>query len=304
MQTPEVLVKQLQRSSSLTALGLALGLGALVGCGQATTADDTSAAAEAQKAAVLKACHLDDGSVDHSADVRACDPQDDKKTTICHLPPGNPANAHTLCIGNAAVAAHLKNHHDYLGACKMETPCPPPPAATDGGVCIADDDSDDQRAVAACHLDDGSVEKGAKVHACDPQDDKKTTICHLPPGNPANAHTLCIGNPAVAAHLANHHDYLGPCKAETACPPAPPKGGNSCPPPAGNPGTGGTPGGEGTGGTPGVPGGEGTGGTPGVPGGEGTGGAAGGTGGAAGTGGLSGSGGVGGEVGGTGGLIL
>ncbi|HXU72276.1 MAG TPA: hypothetical protein VN947_23290 [Polyangia bacterium] len=49
-------------------------------------------------------------------DPRACDPADAKKTTICHLPPGNPANAHTLCVGNAAVPAHLA-HGDNLGSC-------------------------------------------------------------------------------------------------------------------------------------------------------------------------------------------
>jgi hypothetical protein len=48
------------------------------------------------------------------------------------------------------------------------------------------------------------------ARACDPADTKKTTICHLPPGNPANAHTLCVGNPAVPAHLA-HGDHLGSC---------------------------------------------------------------------------------------------
>lgn len=41
---------------------------------------------------------------------------------ICHLPPGNPDNKHTLCIGPAAVPHHLKEHErdgvgDYLGAC-------------------------------------------------------------------------------------------------------------------------------------------------------------------------------------------
>jgi hypothetical protein len=39
---------------------------------------------------------------------------------------------------------------------------------------------------------------------------KKVTICHLPPGNPENAHTLSVGAPAVKAHLA-HGDYLGAC---------------------------------------------------------------------------------------------
>jgi hypothetical protein len=48
---------------------------------------------------------------------RACDPADTKKTTICHIPPGNPANAHTICVGNAAVPAHLEHHGDFVGTC-------------------------------------------------------------------------------------------------------------------------------------------------------------------------------------------
>jgi hypothetical protein len=47
-------------------------------------------------------------------------------------------------------------------------------------------------------------------HVCDPAQTDKTTICHIPPGNPANAHTLCVGTPAVDAHLA-HGDRLGSC---------------------------------------------------------------------------------------------
>jgi hypothetical protein len=46
--------------------------------------------------------------------------------------------------------------------------------------------------------------------ACDPADTKKTTVCHIPPGNPANRHTICIGNPGVPAHLA-HGDFIGSC---------------------------------------------------------------------------------------------
>ena len=39
-----------------------------------------------------------------------------------------------------------------------------------------------------------------------------TTICHAPPGNPGNAHTITIGKPAVRAHFANHAgDTPGPC---------------------------------------------------------------------------------------------
>ena len=39
---------------------------------------------------------------------------------------------------------------------------------------------------------------------------EKVTICHLPPGNPANTQTLSVGSPAVKAHLA-HGDHLGSC---------------------------------------------------------------------------------------------
>jgi uncharacterized membrane protein YgcG len=53
----------------------------------------------------------------NAPDPRACDPADTKKTTICHLPPGNPANAHTICVGNAAVPAHLEHHGDFVGTC-------------------------------------------------------------------------------------------------------------------------------------------------------------------------------------------
>jgi hypothetical protein len=61
--------------------------------------------------------------------AHACDPADTKKTTICHIPPGNPANEHTLCVGNAAVPAHLA-HGDHVGACDAE--CGPDGGATTG----------------------------------------------------------------------------------------------------------------------------------------------------------------------------
>ncbi len=39
---------------------------------------------------------------------------------------------------------------------------------------------------------------------------KKVTVCHLPPGNVENEHTLCLPDEAIPAHLA-HGDYLGVC---------------------------------------------------------------------------------------------
>ncbi|HYV44557.1 MAG TPA: hypothetical protein VFA20_06820 [Myxococcaceae bacterium] len=39
---------------------------------------------------------------------------------------------------------------------------------------------------------------------------EKTTICHHPPDNPANAQTIAVGAPALRAHLL-HGDTFGAC---------------------------------------------------------------------------------------------
>jgi cysteine-rich repeat protein len=46
------------------------------------------------------------------------------------------------------------------------------------------------------------------------QNGTKVEICHVPPGNERNAHTICIGSSAVASHLANHPDHCGPCEEQ------------------------------------------------------------------------------------------
>jgi hypothetical protein len=38
----------------------------------------------------------------------------------------------------------------------------------------------------------------------------KVDICHIPPGNPANAHVINVSVNAIPAHLA-HGDNLGQC---------------------------------------------------------------------------------------------
>ena len=40
-------------------------------------------------------------------------------------------------------------------------------------------------------------------------------VCHRPPGNSGNAHTITVGAPAVHAHLA-HGDTIGACGTSTA----------------------------------------------------------------------------------------
>ena len=41
----------------------------------------------------------------------------------------------------------------------------------------------------------------------------KVTICHVPPGNPDNAHNITVSKSAVNAHMA-HGDSVGSCGGE------------------------------------------------------------------------------------------
>ena len=43
--------------------------------------------------------------------------QDQEKVTICHIPPGNPDNAHTITISIRALPAHQEQHGDKIGEC-------------------------------------------------------------------------------------------------------------------------------------------------------------------------------------------
>jgi hypothetical protein len=52
--------------------------------------------------------------------------------TICHLPPGDPANAQTLAVGSASLPAHAA-HGDTLGEC-------PGACGSDGDACGSDDE--------------------------------------------------------------------------------------------------------------------------------------------------------------------
>lgn len=49
---------------------------------------------------------------------------------------------------------------------------------------------------------------------CQPEADGKVTICHIPPGNPGNAHTIRVSPSALPAHCGNHGDTCGECGSE------------------------------------------------------------------------------------------
>jgi len=55
------------------------------------------------------------------------------KVEVCHIPPGDPGNFHTITISEAALPAHLE-HGDFEGSC--DTPCET--LCDDGNVCTID----------------------------------------------------------------------------------------------------------------------------------------------------------------------
>ena len=61
--------------------------------------------------------------------------QAEPKVTICHVPPGNPANAHEITVAEASLEAHFP-HGDTLGTCEGE---PPPPVECAGDCSLLDE---------------------------------------------------------------------------------------------------------------------------------------------------------------------
>ena len=82
---------------------------------------------------------------------------------VCHAPPGNPDNLHTISVGEGESEEHLA-HDDSDGAC-AESGAPGPPDALGPSA---------------------SVE-----------------VCHAPPGNPDNARTISVGEGGLEEHLAH-----------------------------------------------------------------------------------------------------
>ena len=69
-----------------------------------------------------------------------------EKVTLCHVPPGDPANAHTITVSASAVPAHLA-HGDTLGPCE-QSPTP------DFLECFCSDGTTGQACIASCSAND------------------------------------------------------------------------------------------------------------------------------------------------------
>ena len=78
--------------------------------------------------AVLTACG--GGEADQVSDLTAQANGGPDCIEICHVPPGNPSNAHTICVNEAAVKAHIGRHGgDFFGRCDQ---CEWPKFVTEG----------------------------------------------------------------------------------------------------------------------------------------------------------------------------
>ncbi len=131
----------------------------------------------------------------------------EKKVTLCHIPPGDPANPQTISVGEAAVRAHLA-HGDQVGACA--TGCPP--SCDDGNLCTSDTCAADGQCVhSPVTCDDGNVCTG---DVCDP-----TAGCLALPndGLPCNDGNDCTNADTCAGTACRGTAIAGCCAVDTDC---------------------------------------------------------------------------------------
>jgi len=154
------------------------------------------------------------------------------KVTLCHKSSCKPGGGHTITVSSSAKSAHLA-HGDTLGACggsggSVPVPVPSPvesdlvvelyeARAPNSGIPYGPLLGSVTIPVTALPAGTYTWTEVGNTKAPTKGDSKgcskggkKTVICHVPPGNPGNSHTLSVGNSAVAAHLA-HGDSLGSC---------------------------------------------------------------------------------------------
>jgi hypothetical protein len=119
------------------------------------------------------------------------------KVEICHIPPGNPANFHTITISENAVPAHLA-HGDLAGPCDAAcaTLC------DDGDACTIDDSADceQQGCPATREQVDCNDQNACTADSCDPL-------------------TQCVNEPLVGAACDDGDLCSGPdvCTADGTC---------------------------------------------------------------------------------------
>ncbi len=151
---------------------------------------------------------------------------------ICHYPPDNPFITQTIFVPESDVAYHLF-HGDIEGVCDQDEETRT--IEVDGMNILAHLEHGDGigECVEICHVypdtiidGDGGEEGGegeggsggiidGTVPGSDCFKSHKIGICHIPPGNPENAHNICVGIASKKAHI-DHGDTLSGCTQELA----------------------------------------------------------------------------------------
>lgn len=131
----------------------------------------------------------------------------DAKVQVCHIPPDNPANFHTITISEDALQAHL-GHGDLAGACfaHCDTLC------SDGNACTID----------ACDASEQCISTHPPVNCDD------SSLCTIDSCNPA---TGCANVPKTCADGNNCTvDACDPLTGACVAPPVVCPTGQSCNP--------------------------------------------------------------------------
>lgn len=131
------------------------------------------------------------------------------KQEICHFPPGNPANFHTITVNDNAVATHLARHNDLLGSClaNCETIC------DDGNACTIDVEPNPGQCICA-------AEPRAQVDCSDGNQctadscDAVNGSCVNDPG-PLNGTACDDDNSTTTGETCNNGACLPPCPCFT-----------------------------------------------------------------------------------------
>jgi cysteine-rich repeat protein len=144
----------------------------------------------------------------------------EKKVTVCHVPPGNPAQPHTISIGEAAVSAHLA-HGDQAGACASGCPA----SCDDANLCTSDScGANGQCLHVAVSCDDGNP---CTLDACDPA----VGCLRLPDdGQSCDDGNACTGGDTCTATQCHGNAIAGCCVTGADCDDANPCTDDSCGP--------------------------------------------------------------------------
>jgi hypothetical protein len=131
----------------------------------------------------------------------------DAKVQVCHIPPGNPANFHTITVSENALSAHL-GHGDLAGACfaHCDSLC------SDGNACTID----------ACDASEHCISSHPPVNCDD------SSLCTIDSCNPA---TGCASEPKICLDSDNCTvNSCDPLTGSCVAPPVVCPAGQSCDP--------------------------------------------------------------------------